>query len=56
MEDLLTVEEVCKILGVSRMTIYRMWSSGTGPPKYKIAGSVRVSKKELEKFIAKQKR
>ncbi len=56
MRDLLTIEEVCEILGISRMTLYRMWDAGTGPPKYKIAGSVRVSKKELDKFIQKQKR
>ena len=48
--DLLTVDEVCEYLGISRATLYRH----DVPGKCKIGGQVRYVKNEVEAWYRKQ--
>ena len=50
MKEFLLIEEVAKILRVSKMTLYRYIDSGK-LKAYKFGKEFRVDKKELEFFI-----
>lgn len=49
-DDILTIREVAKMLKLTEKTAYRLVSEGE-IPGFKIGGSWRFSRKELEKWI-----
>lgn len=54
-EDILTVREVAEMLKLADKTVYSLVSDGE-IPGFKVGGSWRFSKKELEKWVAAQNR
>ena len=50
---LLTVKELCELLGVSRSKVVRMEKSGFLPGRVDLAGSVRYDRGIIEKWIQK---
>jgi len=52
--DVLTVEEVAKLLKLSKITIYRFIKTGE-IPAYKIGASWRINRKDLENYIESKK-
>ena len=50
--NLLTVDEVCKILGITRMTLARMEERDAGPPRIRVGGRNRYSLPELNRWLA----
>ncbi len=53
--DVLTVDEVAKLLKLSKITIYRLIKTGE-IPAYKIGASWRVNKEDLENYIESKKK
>jgi excisionase family DNA binding protein len=54
MNEFFTIKEICKMLKVSRPTVYRWFKSGL--KYYKFKKAVRVKKEDLEEFISKGRR
>lgn len=54
MGELLNVDEVAEILGVPVATLRNWRYRGEGPVSFKIGGSVRYRKAELERWIGDQ--
>ena len=54
-EDILTVREIAEMLKLADKTVYSLVSDGE-IPGFKVGGSWRFSKKELEKWVAAQNR
>ena len=54
MEELLTIEELSKLIKVSKSTIYR-WTHEKYIPHVKIGGLVRFDPKEIKKWLDKRK-
>jgi len=54
MNEFLTIKEICQVLKISRQTVYNMFKSGLN--YYKIQGSIRIKKEDLETFISKGRR
>ncbi len=52
--DVLTVEEVAKLLKLSKITIYRLIKTGE-IPAYKVGASWRINKDDLEAYIESRK-
>lgn len=50
-KDILTVEDLCKILPIGRSTVYNLLRNGTIPNK-KIGGKYTVSKQNLIEFLS----
>ena len=50
--ELLSVQDVCRMLGCSRRTVYRLKDSGQMPPSIKIGGMVRWRPDEIENWIS----
>jgi excisionase family DNA binding protein len=53
--QLLSVDEVCKVLGMGKSWVYRMLRSGE-VPSVKLGGSVKVMRADLEEFLLKHRR
>ena len=53
-EPVLTVRDLAKYLSVDEKTIYRLVQKGS-LPGFKVSGSWRFQKSDLEKWIAEQK-
>ncbi len=53
--DVLTVDEVAKLLKLSKITIYRLIKTGE-IPAYKIGASWRVNREDLENYIESKKK
>jgi excisionase family DNA binding protein len=51
---LLTVSDLCALLNVSRMTVYRMEKTGELPGKVKLGGQVRYHREIIEKWLLDQ--
>lgn len=49
--ELLSVQDVCRMLGCSRRTVYRLKDSGQMPPSIKIGGMVRWRPDEIQSWI-----
>lgn len=49
MNEFLTIKEICKLLKISRTTVYRYFKLGL--KFHKIGGSVRIKREDLDKFI-----
>jgi predicted DNA-binding transcriptional regulator AlpA len=47
-----SVAEVCSALGIARATLYSLWASGAGPPKFKLGKRTLVSRASLLSFVA----
>ena len=56
MADLLRTEQACAYLGVSRVTLWRLVHRDRGFPVYKIGGSNRYDKRDLDRYVASRKR
>lgn len=54
MERYLTVQEVCKVLNITKMTVYGLIKSGE-LPSYRIGRAYKISPSDLEKFIKSKK-
>lgn len=54
MKPALTVQQVAEILSVNERTVYRMVSKGE-LPGFRVAGSWRFLREDLEAWIAEQK-
>lgn len=50
--ELLSVKDVCEMLGCSRRTVYRLKDAGQMPMPLKINGMVRWRPDEVENWIA----
>jgi excisionase family DNA binding protein len=53
--QLLSVDEVCKVLGMGKSWVYRMLRSGE-VPSVKLGGSVKVMRTDLEEFLLNNRR
>lgn len=53
-DELLTVDEVAKLLKVSKMTVYRYINDGK-LPAYKLEQKFRVKSLDLEKYLSNRK-
>ncbi len=53
--DVLTVDEVAKLLKLSKITIYRLIKTGE-IPAYKVGASWRINKEDLEAYIESKKK
>ncbi len=51
MDNLLTIPEACRMLGVSRSTIWR-YRQKNGLPHYKLGRTLRFSESKLTKWLA----
>ena len=51
---LLTVADVCRLLKISRVTLYRIEKDNPLPGRVKIGGQVRYHRESLEKWLLKQ--
>lgn len=49
-DKMLNVREVGKILGISKMTIYRLIKEGKFPA-YKIGNSIKILESELDRYL-----
>ena len=54
--DWLSIKQVAAILGLNRATLHRYRRDNEGPPFYVIGEQIRYSKKELEDWIAGQRK
>lgn len=54
-DDILTIREVAEMLKLTEKTAYRLVSDGE-IPGFKVGGSWRFSRKELEKWVTEQNR
>ena len=54
-DDILTIRDVAEMLKLTEKTAYRLVSDGE-IPGFKVGGSWRFSRKELEKWVAEQNR
>lgn len=52
--DLITIKEVAEYLKVAEKTVYRMSAEGR-IPAYKVGGSWRFRRKEIEQWFEKQR-
>lgn len=52
--DLITIKEVAEYLKIAEKTIYRMAAEGK-IPAYKVGGSWRFRRKEVEQWFEKQR-
>lgn len=52
--DLLTIEEVCDILKVSRSVLYLMRRKGEGPPAIMVGHRLRYRRPDLDRWIKDQ--
>lgn len=50
--ELLSVKDVCEMLGCSRRTVYRLKDAGQMPPSIKIGGMVRWRPDEIQSWIS----
>jgi excisionase family DNA binding protein len=55
MEDLLTAEEVAKMLRVSDDTVMRLFRRKKVPGAFKVSGAWRISQRDLATYIEQQK-
>lgn len=53
-DELLTVDEVAKILKVSKMTVYRYINDGK-LPAYKLEQEFRIKNKDLDNFLHRRR-
>lgn len=53
-EPMMTATEVAELLGVSVYTVHRLKSKPGGIPAYKVGGSVRFKRDEVEAYIKGQ--
>ncbi len=49
-DDVMTIQEVLKLLKISRTTLHRLRTEGV-IPSYKIGGSVRFKRNEIEEYL-----
>ncbi|MBA2664249.1 MAG: helix-turn-helix domain-containing protein [Bradymonadaceae bacterium] len=47
----LTTHDAARLLGISSRQVERMRIEGTGPPFFKVRGSIRYRRCDLEEFI-----
>jgi excisionase family DNA binding protein len=52
MEQLLTPEEVSKVLQIPVKTLYRWRYRGTGPPGFRLGRHVRYRVRDVEEYLA----
>jgi len=52
MQELLTVDEVAKMLGVAKITIYRLLDRRAFPV-YRVGRRLRFREEEIEEYLAK---
>lgn len=55
LENLISIKEACKILGISRSTLYRLSKLSKDLPKYKIGRRILFKPSELKEYINKNK-
>ncbi|GFO60017.1 hypothetical protein GMST_23420 [Geomonas silvestris] len=48
---LLTAEQVCQMLGVSRAHFFRLKKAGSVPPAVSLGGLVRYRREDIEEFV-----
>ena len=53
-DQLLTMNEVSKLTGLARSTLFQMRCGGAGPPSFKLSNRVRVRESALEAWLAEQ--
>ena len=56
LSPVLTISDVCKMLGVSRWTLQRMEKAGSLPGRFKLGGQVRYHREIIEKWLLDQAR
>lgn len=54
--NLIDVEAVAKLLGVTRQTLYNWRREGSGPPWIAVGRAIRYSRADLEAWLAAQTR
>ncbi len=54
--NLLTIDQVVDLTGLSRSTLAKRRCSGTGPSFYKIGRQIKYSRSDLEAWIAQRRR
>jgi excisionase family DNA binding protein len=54
-DELLTLRQVASMLGMSRHTM-RRWAEKRRIPSFKLGRSVRIRRRDLEGFLARQRR
>jgi excisionase family DNA binding protein len=53
-DQLLTLDEVSKLTGLARSTLFQMRCRGEGPPSFRIGNRVRVRADSLSAWLAEQ--
>ncbi len=53
--DMLKIQEVMKVLNVSRATIYNLINAKAFPI-YKIAGATRIKREDVDSYLEEQKK
>jgi excisionase family DNA binding protein len=54
--NLITIDQVAELTGLSRSTLAKRRCSGTGPVFYKIGRQIRYSAEDVETWIASRRR
>lgn len=51
-DTLMTRDEVCSWMQISRKVLWRLEKAGAAPPRFKIGGATRYPKSALVKFLS----
>jgi len=51
-DTLMTRDEVCEWMQISRRVLWRLERAGQAPPRFKVGGAVRYPKSALVKFLS----
>jgi excisionase family DNA binding protein len=51
-DEILRIDELCEWLKISKNTIYKQRSEGTGPPAYRIGKHLRFVRSEVLEWLA----
>ena len=54
-DELLTLDELCAWLKITKMSIYKQRSEGTGPPGYRIGKHLRFKRSDVLAWLETRK-
>ena len=53
-EKIISIEEACEYLDISRQAMYKLFKEGL--PHYKLSGKIKLVKEDIEEFLKLRKR
>jgi excisionase family DNA binding protein len=55
LDELLTLDELCAMLKITKATVYKQRTTGTGPPGYRIGKHLRFKRSDVLSWLESKK-